>query len=309
MRMTTPDTSSAPNQDYLLADRLPEGLVSASHIAGKVLERCELRRNGPLGLIGLSTGLEGIDLATDGLEPGDFILLASRVSMGKSALSLQICSHIAIAESKSVAIFSYDHGVDMLGRRLIANQAQIENNSLRNGNPEVRSKVESGVEELAAAPIVIDAPCQKTLDELVEGCKELKNRFAGLTLIAVDGIQGMLEQSDCDIDGTEISNALKNLAVETQTSVIATTQLSRELESRRDKHPRLRDLRRWGRLDYAADVVLGLYRESYYDPNTREQLTADLAILKNAKGCLGTIELRYDASCGRFNDRPFRPEK
>lgn len=285
--------------DALIAGKLPNGFVSPRQIAGGLLKRTRRWLENPTGLVGISTGIHDLDLILGGVERGDFLLFASRPSMGKSALCLQICSHVAVTENKPVAIFGYDRSAQDIARRIVINREEIDCSMYCWGAKE-RSMFEQGVMKLADDPLLIDAPCQKTLNELLECCRELRATVPDLIMILIDDIQGLLQQEAVDIDGKTVSCELKRLAEETETIVIAASQVSRVVDERQNKRPLLRDLRQWGRLEYAADVVCGLYREEYYDPDTKARGVAELDILRNTKGPPGTIDLQYAAFCGRF---------
>jgi replicative DNA helicase len=190
--------------------------------------------------------------------------------------------------------------VNGLAARIIGNREQISGAALRAGVAEHWDKFMLGIENLRPLQLYFDTPCQRTLDDLIDCCGDLHANLPNLVLILVDDVQGMMEQGEGELDTEEISRSFKDLATETGACVIAATQLSRQLEHRRDKRPALRDLRGWGRLDLHADVVCGLYRNEYYDAESKSRGLAELIIMKNAKGPKGTIELKYDSSCCRF---------
>ncbi|MBX9722476.1 MAG: hypothetical protein K2X81_13845, partial [Candidatus Obscuribacterales bacterium] len=258
--------------------------------------------------LGLSTGINTFDdLIRDGLEPGDLVLVFSRPAMGKSAFCHQICAEIAAVEKKTVAIFNYQSSLESVLTRIVANREQISASSLRDNlrRKDDWDRWERGVNNLKNVPLLIDAPCRKPITELIEYCRRLRLEQAELAVIFVDDIQELLKHCDKNMNEGEILYLLKKLAEETQTCIIAASQISRELESRQDKHPTLRDLRASGKsLDYFADIACALYMESYYDPECSERDLAELILLKNTKGFVYTLELSYDAKYARFNDRP-----
>jgi replicative DNA helicase len=281
---------------------LPRSIKSVGECADQILSRAVTRRSAGRNCIGMSTGMPSLDAITDGLEVGDFFVVASRPSMGKSALCLQVAAHVASVVKKPVAIFSYDAPMNGLAARIIGNSEQISGAALRAGVAEHWDKFMLGIENLRLLQLYLDAPCQRTLEDLIDCCGDLHASLPDLALILIDDVQGMMEQEEGELDAAEISRSFKDLATETGACVIAATQLSRQLDHRRDKRPVLRDLQGLGRLDLHADVVCGLYRDEYYDAESKCRGHAELIIMKNAKGPKGTIELQYDSSCCRFSE-------
>lgn len=282
--------------------QIPHEFKSVGQIVPGLLKDMEKRRHNHNGIVGLSTGFEDVDCLTDGLEPGCLMVVASRPSMGKTILCLQICAHIAAYEQRSVAIFGYSQSSEALFRRIIAARERITSTMFRNNHPDVTERIEKGASTLSTAPLFIDAPSNKSLDALVESSRRFRAIVPNLGAILVDDISGMLQQEDSDLDGGAISSVLKDLAVECQVSVVAVNDVSSAVEDRQDKRPTLRDIRTCGRLDYSADIVCGIYRESYYNPESLDN-TAELIFLKNPKAGYGTVELDYDSSCGRYSNK------
>lgn len=280
-----------------------QSLKSASQLADTVIKRAEKKRATAGGITGLSTGIFDLDAMTDGLEPGDLMLVVSRPVMGRTALCLQIAGYVAMVEKKPVAIVHYDGRADALMLRIIANQERIGACSLRAGLTAENDwdKFRSGLEKLKESPLYFDAPSQKSASELAEWCSGLCSSPPNLALIIVDDLQGMAQLEVDEPDFEEICRTLKELAVGIGASVIAAAMLPRKLESRRDKRPVLRDLRDWGRPDRYADIICALYRESYYHPECSRDL-AELILLKN-KFSSATLELEYQAGYCRFEDR------
>ena len=280
---------SADESENLFA--VLDGIKSVKQLATTVIERELKRQASSSGLIGLSSSIEDYDMITDGIEPGDLILIASPPGAGKSSIALQICAHIATSEGRPVAMFIYDQSANNVFTRLVVNHENIDINRLRYSIPEEYSKFENGVSKLADAPLFIEAPCQQTFEDLLKKCRVLKNVIPELSLILVDDIQGFLKFANADTDGAVISNSLKDLAIETQTAIIACSQFSQDAELREDKRPTLRDLRQWGKLEQSADVVCGIYKESYYNPNSPNPYLMEIDILKNTKGNLTSFEV------------------
>lgn len=278
---------------------VPEGFKTIKQVEPGLLSRAGN------SISGISTGFDDVDHVTGGFAAGDFVLIAARPGMGKTSLCLQICSHIALAVNRTVAVFGYTQGAETLFSRIVQAQEKIEANSLREALPEALDRMKRGINKLESVPIFIDAPCQKNMTELFESCQNLRIDLSDLGVIVVDDLQGMLQQEQEDIDGKELSRLLKELAVETETCVIAASSLVESVDRRSDKRPGLRDVRTCGRLDYAADYVCGIYREFYYNPGANRN-AAELIFLKNPNAGYTTIELEFDGACARFDSKRFR---
>lgn len=254
--------------------------------------------------MGISTGFDDIDTFTDGLENGDFILVAARPSMGTSALCFQICTHVALKEKKPVVILAYGQGKEWVTNRILMSSERIDGNSLRLSSPDAISQLEAGVAKLSNTPLFLDAPCMKGLEEMIDFCLSLKEEVPDLAVIMIDDLDRMFEDDEEVPDAAQLSKGLKDIAEMTEACVIATVHANRDPDIRKDKRPLLRDLRRNGGIDSYADIVCGLYCESYYNPESRDPKEAEIVILKNSKGPTGIVSLRFDRSCGSFSNLP-----
>ena len=248
---------------------------------------------------GLSTGFADLDFKTSGFQPSDLILIAARPSMGKTAFALNIGDYMAIHHHKNVAIFSLEMSKGQLVRRLFAQEANIDAQKLRNGNlasTEWDSLI-AGADMIGKSGLIIDDTPGITVPEMRSKCRRYKLE-QGLDIIIIDYLQLMSGSSKRSSDSrqqeiSEISRSLKGLARELNVPVVALSQLSRAVEQRPDHRPVLSDLRESGAIEQDADVVMFLYREDYYKPDTERKGIADCIIAKQRNGPLGDVELAW----------------
>ncbi len=259
---------------------------------------------------GLSTGFTSLDNILAGLQESDLIILASRPSMGKSALALNIASHIAINEKKPVGIFSLEMSKDQLVDRLIADQASIDLWRLRTGRLSSEeedndfSRIQHALGTLSEAPIYIDDTAICNILQMRAMSRRLQAE-KGLGLIVVDYLQ-LMDPRNINLNMvqqmTEISRSLKSLARELKVPVLALSQLSRAVEQRTPQIPRLSDLRETGAIEQDADVVLFIYREDRYKEHTAKKGIAQIIIAKHRNGPVGKVELYFDESRVAFRN-------
>ena len=260
------------------------------------------------GITGLSTGFKDLDKLTSGLQPSDLILIAARPSMGKTAFTLNIASHVGIREKKAVAFFSLEMSKEQLVQRMICSEAPIDSQRLRVGDLEDRdwTKLIAAADKLASSPIFIDDTPGITVMEMRSKARRLKIEH-DLQLIIIDYLQLMQGSSSKGADNrqqeiSEISRSLKALARELNVPVIALSQLSRSVESRQVKKPMLSDLRESGSLEQDADIVAFLYREDYYAPDTENKNITDVIIAKHRNGPVDTAQLFFHKHFTKFCD-------
>jgi len=260
------------------------------------------------GITGLASGFKDLDRLTSGLQPSDLILIAARPSMGKTAFTLNIASHVAIREKKAVAFFSLEMSKEQLVQRMLCAEASIDSQRLRIGELEDRdwTKLISAADRLSSAPIFIDDTPGITVMEMRAKARRLKIEH-DLKLIMIDYLQLMQgsggrsgESRQQEI--SEISRSLKALARELNVPVIALSQLSRSVESRQVKKPMLSDLRESGSLEQDADIVAFLYREDYYNPDTENKNITDVIIAKHRNGPVDTVQLFFHKQFTKFAD-------
>lgn len=260
------------------------------------------------GLTGIPCGFKDLDKLTSGLQPSDLILIAARPSMGKTAFTLNIASHVAIREKKAVAFFSLEMSKEQLVQRMLCSEATIDSQRLRIGELEDRDwgKLIGAADKLAKAPIFIDDTAGITVMEMRSKARRLKMEN-DLQLIIIDYLQLMQGSGKGGGDNrqqeiSEISRSLKALARELNVPVIALSQLSRSVESRQVKKPMLSDLRESGSLEQDADIVAFLYREDYYDPDTENKNITDVIIAKHRNGPVDTVQLFFHKQFTKFCD-------
>ena len=253
-------------------------------------------------LRGLSTGFPDLDYILAGFQSSDLIVLASRPSMGKSALALNFAANIAISEKKPVGIFSLEMSKDQVVDRLISSLANVDSWRLRTGrlsdegedNDFVRIQQAMGI--LSEAPIYIDDAASSNILQMRAMARRLQAEH-GLGLIIVDYLQLMEPRNPMATmvqQMTEVSRSLKGLARELNVPVLALSQLSRAVEQRSPQIPRLSDLRETGAIEQDSDVVLFIYREDRYRSESSRKNIADIIIAKHRNGPIGGVELYFD---------------
>jgi len=285
----------------------------------KTLERLDDldKYNGSV-IRGIPTGFYELDNILAGLQKSDFILLASRPSLGKTTMALDIARHVATTKKIPVGIFSLEMSNSQLVDRLLCAQAQINLWKLRTGRLSSEgedndfSRIQEAVGVLSESPIFIDDSSTATVMELKTKARRLQSK-QGLGLIIVDYLQ-LLDESRMGTDNlvqkfTEISRYLKSLARELDIPVLALSQLSRAVEQRSPQIPRLSDLRESGGLEQDADVVLFIYREDYYKKDTERKNIAEIHIAKHRNGPTGVVELFFNENFVSFQNLEKRYEK
>ena len=265
------------------------------------------------GLTGLPAGFADLDKLTSGLHPSDFIILAARPSMGKTALALNIVQNVALrahkvigGEPRSVAFFSLEMSKEQLGNRMLCAEAGIDSQRLRVGemHDEDWTHLWDACDTMSRAKIYIDDTAGITAMDMRSRARRLKAEH-GLDLIVVDYLQLMQgsgkrnNSGDRQQEVSEISRSLKALARELDVPVLALSQLSRSVESRQVKRPMLSDLRESGSLEQDADIVAFLYREDYYNPETENKHT-ELIIAKHRNGPVDTVNLFFQKQFTKF---------
>lgn len=259
-------------------------------------------------LRGVPSGFKELDNLLAGFQKSDLVILAARPSMGKTALALNIASHVATREKIPVGIFSLEMSRDQLVDRLLTTEAGIDSWRLRTGNlkEEDFSKLNHVMGVLSEAPLYIDDSPMMSVMDIRAKARRLQVE-KGLGLIIIDYLQLMESSrksgsSDNRVqEVSEISRGLKALARELSVPVIALSQLSRAVEMRTPKIPQLADLRESGSIEQDADVVMFIYREDYYDPDTEKKNIAQVLIKKHRNGPIGDVDLYFHSEFLRFS--------
>jgi replicative DNA helicase len=259
-------------------------------------------------LRGVATGFNGLDSMLSGLQKSDLVILAARPAMGKSSLSLDIAKNIALKEKKAVGIFSLEMAKEQLIDRLISSEANIDSWKIRQGmlshETDDFDKLQQALGTLSEAPIFIDDTCNCTVLQMKAMARRLQANH-DLGLIVIDYLQ-LIEPTNHTISSvqqvTEISRSLKILARELNVPVLALSQLSRAVEQRTPKIPRLSDLRESGSLEQDADIVMFIYREEAYHEDTPRKGIADIIIAKHRNGPIGRVEIGFDKQKASFRN-------
>ncbi|MCY3729712.1 MAG: replicative DNA helicase [Rhodospirillaceae bacterium] len=260
------------------------------------------RREGHI--TGIPTGFDELDEMTAGLQRGDLIIVAGRPSMGKTTLAMNIAENAAIGNQKPTAIFSLEMSAEQLSFRMIGSVGRVNQSHLRSGRltDEDWTRIDSTVSMMSTAPIFIDDAPALTPMEVRARARRLKREHK-LELIVVDYLQLMQVAGTTENRATEISlvsRSLKALARELNIPVIALSQLNRSVEQRNDKRPVLSDLRESGAIEQDADVIVFIYREEVYDPETPRKGVADIIVGKQRNGPTGEFRLTFLGEFTRF---------
>lgn len=264
------------------------------------------------GLTGLTTGFVSLDKYTSGLQKSDLIIVAARPSMGKTAFALNIAQQAALKGDTSVLIFSLEMSKEQLGQRLLSMEAKVEMQKLKTGNLERADwdQIYEAIDKLSTAKIYIDDTPGISVLEIKNKSRRLKAE-KGLDLIVIDylqlmSIEGRVESRQQEISA--LSRYLKQLARELDCPVIVLSQLSRAPEQRSDHRPVLSDLRESGSIEQDADIVMFLYRDEYYNPETDKPNICEINIAKHRSGPTGTVEVTWLGKYTRFVDRSYITE-
>lgn len=257
-------------------------------------------------ITGVPTGFVDLDDKTAGLHGSDFILIAARPAMGKTAFALNIAAHAAIRENTPVAIFNLEMSKDQLVNRILCIEAMVDSNKIMTGKLEEDdwSKLAGVVGPISDSGIYIDDTPGISIMEIRTKCRKLKME-KNIGLIIIDYIQ-LVQGSSNRRNGTreqeiaEISRSLKILAKELNVPVIALSQLSRAVEQRPDHRPMLSDLRESGSIEQDADIVMFLYRDDYYNPDSEEKDISEVIIAKHRAGSTGTVKLLWMGNYTKF---------
>lgn len=292
----------------LLADKQDGGLVPLAEVAGEVYNEIE-SRTGSGEVPGQRTGFMRLDdMLNGGLQPSDLVIVAGRPSMGKTAFSLVVANTIA-SSGKPVAVFSLEMEDKQLAYRLFASEAGIESGLLKKGlvGPRQMESLAVALGELGERPMWIDDSFCPSFAHIRSQCRRLAARQDGLGLVFIDYLQLMDDDSSGGgsnrvIQLGVLTRQLKMLARELQCPVLVLSQLSRGVESRINKRPEMRDLRESGSIEQDADLIMMLYREEYYDPETPDKGIAEVIITKNRNGPTGTAKLLFEPALNRFHN-------
>ena len=256
-------------------------------------------------ITGVPTGFADLDYKTAGLHNSDLILIAARPAMGKSAFALNIATYAAINTKKPVVIFNLEMSKEQLVNRMLCSEAMVDSNKIRTGKIDEEDwiKLATALGPLSEAPIYIDDTPGISVAEIRAKCRKLKlEKNIGLVVIDyLQLIQGSGKRNASrEQEISEISRSLKILAKELDVPVIALSQLSRAAEARQDHRPMLSDLRESGAIEQDADIVMFLYRDDYYNPDSEKKNIAEVILAKHRAGSTGTVELLWMGNYTKF---------
>jgi replicative DNA helicase len=307
--------------------RLGAYFTAMGPLVDQVYEQIEVRSTDADAFTGLKTHISDLNYITAGLQKSDLIIIAARPSMGKTALAMGIAEHVGIKLQQPVAVFSLEMAKEQLCMRMICSEARVDAHRLRTGKLDDADwpRVGEACSKLAEVPIFIDDTSDANAMEMRAKCRRLKAE-RGLALIVVDYLQLMRSHRSTENrvqEIGEIARALKSLAREMEVPVIALSQLSRAVEQRENKRPMLSDLRESGSIEAEADVVVFIYRESYYDQKQQAMSaesdefdaqarrerhaekveTAELIVAKQRNGPTGKVLVSFLPQYARFDNR------
>ena len=287
------------------------GFVDIKELLPKAAQRIDdlYQLDDPNGVTGVPTGYADLDQKTAGLQPGDLIIIAGRPSMGKTSLALNIAEHVGMEAGLPVAIFSMEMGAAQLTMRLLGSVGKLDQHKMRIGQLEDEDwpKLTNALGVLNEAPIFIDEGSALNSYEVRARARRLHRQQGKLGLIVIDYIQLMSSANDQSGENratevSEISRSLKALAKELNVPVVALSQLNRSVESRPDKRPMMSDLRESGAIEQDADVIMFIYRDEVYNPETAEKGVAEILLSKQRNGPTGVAKLTFLGQYTRFEN-------
>ena len=275
----------------------------------KTQENLEILAKNKGDVTGVPTGWVDIDKITTGLHPNEFIIIAARPAMGKTAFALNLATNVAINTDKTVALFNMEMGAEQLASRMLSSLGQIEGTKLSTGNllNDDWKRINEAVSQLADVKMYMGDTPGITIGEIRSKCRRLANSEEGLGLVIIDYLQLISSSvnygSNRQQEVSDISRALKMMAMELNVPVVALAQLSRAVDAREDKRPIMSDLRESGSIEQDADIVAFLYRDDYYHPDNKideNNSISEFIIRKHRKGPTGTIELLFKRNTSTF---------
>ena len=262
-------------------------------------------REGDSDVTGVPTGFSDLDKMTSGLQKGDLVIVAGRPSMGKTAFSMNIAEYVAIEQGLPVAVFSMEMGAVQLAMRMLGSVGMLDQHRMRTGKllAEDWPRVTHAVQKMQDAQLHIDETPALSSGEVRSRARRLARQCGTLGLIVIDYLQLMGASTSGENRATEISEisrSLKSLAKELECPVIALSQLNRSLEQRPNKRPIMSDLRESGAIEQDADLILFIYRDEVYNPDSPDKGTAEIIIGKQRNGPIGSVRMTFQGSSTRF---------
>ena len=289
-------------------DQIQDGFVSLRDLVPGSMETVEKLQSHQGLLTGMPSGFTDLDKLTSGFQPSDLVIIASRPSMGKTSLALNIAQHIGVKTERSVGVFSLEMSKEQLFLRMLTAEARIDAQHFRGGQKlgeQEYRKISQALNTLGEARVFIDDSAGVGVLEMRAKARRLKQEH-GLDMLIVDYIQlmqGRGRYENRTLELASISRALKGLAKELQIPILVLSQLSRAPEARKDHRPQLSDLRESGALEQDADVVIFIYRDDQYNPSPENENTAELLISKQRNGPTGVVKLAFLKEMTRFENQ------
>lgn len=282
------------------------GFQSIQPLLTQVVERIDelYHREGDSDVTGVPTGFTDLDRMTSGLQQGDLVIVAGRPSMGKTSFSMNIGEHVAIEQGLPVAVFSMEMGAVQLAQRMVGSVGLLDQHRMRTGKLTESDwpRLTHAVQQVQQAQIYIDESPALSAMEVRARARRLARQCGQLGMIIIDYLQLMSgsggENRATEI--SEISRSLKGLAKELNCPLIALSQLNHSLEQRPNKRPVMSDLRESGAIEQDADVILFIYRDEVYNPDSPDKGTAEIIIGKQRNGPIGTVRLTFQGASTRF---------
>ena len=295
----------------IIKNRTSSEFRTIQDVLNDVQKNLELLATSKGDVTGIPTGWYELDKLTAGLHENQLIILAARPAMGKTAFALNLATHVSTHTDKTVAIFSLEMPAEQLATRMIASLGQIEGHKLTSGNllNDDWKRVTEAKSQLANAKLYISDDAGVTVGDIKSKCRKLATSEEGLDLVIIDHLQlltmGGNYGNNRQAEITDISRSLKKMAMELKVPVIALAQLSRGVEQREDKRPKMSDLRESGSIEQDADIVALLYRDDYYQAvkelgEAPDPSLSELIIGKHRNGSTGKIDLLFRKSTSTF---------
>lgn len=283
------------------------GFQEIQPLLTQVVERIDelYHREGDSEITGVPTGFIDLDNMTSGLQPGDLVIVAGRPSMGKTSLAMNIGEQVAIEQGLPVAVFSMEMGAVQLAMRMVGSVGMLDQHRMRTGKLDADDwpKLTHAVQQVQEAQIYIDETPGLSSMEVRARARRLARQCGKLGLIVIDYLQLMSGNSSSENRATEISEisrSLKSLAKELDCPLIALSQLNRSLEQRPNKRPVMSDLRESGAIEQDADLIIFIYRDEVYNPDSPDKGTAELIIGKQRNGPIGSVRVAFQGASTRF---------
>ena len=290
---------------YALGDKRTEATAEPVAIGSflvDVITKIEERYNSGGGITGLSTGLDDLDEKTCGLQPADLIIVAGRPSMGKTTLAINIAEHVSAVSGLPSAVFSMEMSKEQLAERSLASIGGVSMGAMRSGRmtDEMFPRLSAALGKLVDSKLMIDDSPALSVMQIRSRCRRIAKKH-GLALVVVDYIQlARGEGQNREQEVSSVSRGLKAIAKEFRCPVIALSQLSRKVEDRPNKRPMMSDLRDSGAIEQDADVILMMYRDEYYNPDTPDKGIAEIIIGKQRMGETGIVPVVFQGEFSRF---------